>query len=68
MDEDDLLEDHSSEQLDKRSCPKCGSSDVRRSSRDGLWSSILAIMGRWPYRCRSCRSRFYRHGSPPQEH
>lgn len=68
MDEDDLLEEQQPNgTADKRGCPKCGSIDVRRSSRDGFWASLLALMGRWPYRCRSCRSRFYRFAPPPAD-
>jgi len=48
-------------------CPKCGSPDVRRSHQDGLPAAILRILGRWPFRCRSCRARFYRSSPPPEE-
>jgi hypothetical protein len=48
------------------SCPKCGSHDVRRSKSEGLWATLLQVIGRWPFRCRSCRSRFYRF-APPAE-
>ena len=68
MDEDDLLEEQPAEgQPGKRGCPKCGSADVRRSSRDGFWASVFALVGRWPYRCRSCRSRFFRYSAPPSD-
>jgi ribosomal protein L37AE/L43A len=68
MDEDDFLETEQPEgQPGKRACPKCGSNDVRRSSREGLWAGVLSMLGRWPFRCRSCRSRFYRYASPPSE-
>jgi ribosomal protein L37AE/L43A len=68
MDEDDLLEEYEPEgQPDRRACPKCGSNDVRRSSREGVWVAILAMLGRWPFRCRSCRNRFFRYASPPRE-
>jgi len=49
------------------SCPKCGSSDVRRSHHQGTLSAVLRTLGRWPFRCRSCRSRFYRAAPPADE-
>jgi predicted RNA-binding Zn-ribbon protein involved in translation (DUF1610 family) len=68
MDEDDLLEEQPEEgQPGKHSCPKCGSNDVRRSSREGFLVSIFALVGRWPFRCRSCRSRFFRYAPPPSD-
>jgi hypothetical protein len=61
MDEDDLLDERQpAGEPDKRGCPKCGSADVRPSSRDGFWAAFFALLGRTPYRCRSCRGRFYR--------
>ena len=42
------------------SCPKCGSHDVRRSKGEGVWAALIHMVGRWPFRCRSCRSRFYK--------
>jgi formate dehydrogenase maturation protein FdhE len=41
-------------------CPKCGSSDARRSRRAGLLAAFMQTLGLRPFRCRSCRSRFYR--------
>jgi len=49
---------------ERLSCPKCGSADVRRSHPEGAVAGLLRVLGRWPFRCRSCRSRFY-HPSPP---
>jgi len=49
---------------DRLACPKCGSADVRRSHSEGVLAGVLRILGRWPFRCRSCRSRFF-HPSPP---
>ena len=46
-------------------CPKCGSHDVRRARSEGSWAAILRIFGRWPFRCRSCRARFFRFSDPP---
>jgi len=50
----------------KFSCPRCGSTDVRRSKSEGLVAGIARMFGRWPFRCRSCRVRFYRYASPPE--
>lgn len=44
-------------------CPGCGSKDVRCSRRDGLLSSILARLMLHPFRCRSCRKRFFQSGA-----
>jgi len=41
------------------SCPKCGSLDIRRARSQGAWAAFLRVFGRWPFRCRSCRQRFY---------
>jgi hypothetical protein len=41
-------------------CPKCGSTDIRRSKSDGFIAVIQRMLGRWPFRCRSCRGKFYR--------
>jgi DNA-directed RNA polymerase subunit RPC12/RpoP len=48
-------------------CPKCGSHDVRRSKSDTFMSILARMFGRWPFRCRSCRSRFYRQADPPAD-
>ncbi|HLW75870.1 MAG TPA: hypothetical protein VKS01_02775 [Bryobacteraceae bacterium] len=60
-----------SEELDaetpRLACPKCGSSDVRRSRGEGLFALLARAFGRWPFRCRSCRSKFYRYAPPPHE-
>jgi hypothetical protein len=48
-------------------CPKCGSTDIRRSKSDGFYAVIQRMFGRWPYRCRSCRVRFYRTADAPPE-
>jgi hypothetical protein len=52
---------------ERYSCPKCGSQDVRRSHGEGVVPFLLRILGRRPFRCRSCRARFYRPGSPPED-
>ena len=43
-----------------RICPRCGRSDIRPSNRRGIGDRILACIGLTPYRCRACRSRFFR--------
>ena len=41
-------------------CRKCGSKDIRRSKEGGVIDALVhAIFGRVPYRCRSCRARFF---------
>jgi len=50
----------------RMSCPKCGSTDVRRSKVEGVVGALARMFGRWPFRCRSCRVRFYRSAEPPQ--
>jgi hypothetical protein len=46
-------------------CPKCGSTDIRRSRSEGLVGFFFSMLGRWPFRCRSCRRKFYH--APPQD-
>ena len=48
-------------------CPKCGSTDVRRSKSEGLWAAVQRMVGRWPFRCRSCRVRFYLSADAPED-
>ena len=40
-------------------CPKCFGRDVRPSRKGGLLDSIMSKLGRSPFRCRGCQSRFY---------
>ena len=41
-------------------CRKCGSADVRRSNPHGILDLVMgAILKKRPYRCRSCRGRFF---------
>jgi len=47
-------------------CPKCGSKDILRSERVSFWVAIQVMLGRWPFRCRSCRIRFYRNEAPAE--
>jgi hypothetical protein len=53
--------------LSHSSCPKCGSHDVRRSKSEGFVAALWRIFGRWPYRCRSCRARYFRTADPPDD-
>jgi CheY-like chemotaxis protein len=51
-------------------CPRCGRNDVRWSIRRSFGDRIIACFGLAPYRCRSCRYRFFRFpmgaGNAPQ--
>jgi hypothetical protein len=53
-------------------CPFCGSAEVRRSHRRGIWERIfLRCLWLRPFRCIDCYERFYRSSrtldAPPQE-
>jgi transposase-like protein len=50
----------------RMACPKCGSTDVRRSKNEGILAGVLRMFGRWPFRCRSCRTRFFRPSEPAE--
>ena len=42
-------------------CPDCGSSQIHRSRRKGLWEFLLHnIFFITPYRCKGCDARFFR--------
>lgn len=41
-------------------CPRCGSTDVRRSYPEGIRDAIMNTLQYTPIRCRSCRCRFFR--------
>jgi hypothetical protein len=41
-------------------CPNCTSTDVRRANRTGMFESFLRLFFIAPFRCRSCRHKFYR--------
>jgi hypothetical protein len=41
------------------SCPKCGSSSVRRSRRANTAEMTRMMMGVYPFRCNSCNDRFW---------
>lgn len=57
---EDLIEEQDLPNPVKDRCPNCGSNDIRRSSSEGLVAAINNLLGRRPFRCRSCRRRFYR--------
>ncbi|HSE95670.1 MAG TPA: hypothetical protein VLD61_07235 [Methylomirabilota bacterium] len=58
--------------LKATACPRCGSADVRRSSRRGVVERLLSGAYIYPFRCRACKCRFrllrwgtrYDHGPP----
>jgi ribosomal protein L37AE/L43A len=41
-------------------CPKCTSTRIRRANRVGIWEEFLRLFFIAPFRCRSCRHKFYR--------
>ena len=46
--------------MNARICPKCHSLDVHRSRRRGfLERFLLAIIFRRPFRCDSCKARYF---------
>lgn len=47
-------------------CNKCGSIDVRRSDSVGFIAAVQRSFGRWPFRCRSCRRKFYLAAKAPR--
>jgi CheY-like chemotaxis protein len=50
--------------LTGKSCPTCGSSEIRRSMRQWALDFVLAFLFLVPFRCRVCRARFYRFWRP----
>jgi len=44
---------------ERRKCPPCGSTAVRRSQMRGPWELILKLMGYRAYRCERCDRRHY---------
>jgi hypothetical protein len=40
-------------------CPKCDSRDVRRSAWGRSLDNLIGFFGLTPFRCRSCRARFF---------
>ena len=43
-------------------CARCGGQDMRRSQSSGVLDRLLRLLRCYPYRCRFCRTRFYRFG------
>jgi hypothetical protein len=41
-------------------CPRCTSTRIRRANRVGIWEEFLRLFFIAPFRCRSCRHKFYR--------
>ena len=41
-------------------CPFCTSTDIRRANRKGLFEGFLRLFFIAPFRCRSCRHKFFR--------
>jgi hypothetical protein len=48
---------HLSSELN-RYCPRCFSSSIRRSYTGSPFASVMRLLGRRPFRCKSCRLRF----------
>ena len=58
----EIPEEEGDEQLEeshKPFCPKCGSTDIRMSQTHRTLDFLLKSFSLRPYRCRSCRKRFY---------
>lgn len=41
-------------------CPYCTSTNIRRANRTGVWEEVLRLFFVAPFRCRSCRKKFYK--------
>ena len=41
-------------------CPRCTSRHIRRASRANFLEQSMRLFGLAPFRCRSCRYKFYR--------
>jgi hypothetical protein len=67
LSQDEFIEDVERPEPRRFHCPKCGSSDVRRARSEGMLSAVMQMFGQWPFRCRSCRSRFFRRASGPED-
>jgi len=39
-------------------CPACTSRHIRRSMRKTFKDRFMSLLGRWPYRCQMCNTRF----------
>jgi DNA-directed RNA polymerase subunit RPC12/RpoP len=53
---------------DQRTCPRCGSHDVRRSPHHSLWDDFIGRLSLSAFRCRNCRHRFYLKGQKRGAH
>ena len=52
---------YSSESMPTRmDCPRCGSPDRRHSNSVRFLDAFWRAFGYTPYRCRSCRTRYFR--------
>jgi len=51
---------HSESITMRMECPKCGSPDKRHSISVGFFDALWRALGYTPYRCRSCRARYFR--------
>ena len=40
-------------------CPVCRGRSIRRSTRRNLIEKMQSLMGRYPYRCFDCQTRFF---------
>ena len=67
-DEQFEAEEREGPQVARHGCPKCGSMDVRRARSEGFKAGLLQMFGRWPFRCRSCRVKFFRSAPPPEDY
>ena len=52
--------------MTKNVCPKCGGDSLWRSHRKGMEKLFLNSVIGFPYRCKSCRHRFYVFRNPLQ--
>jgi hypothetical protein len=55
------------QETQKPFCPNCGSTDIRGSQTHHMLDFLLKSFSLKPYRCRSCRKRFYRRQPPEPE-
>jgi transposase-like protein len=51
---------HSESEPMQMDCPKCGSPDKRHSNSERFFDAFWRALGYTPYRCRSCRARYFR--------
>jgi hypothetical protein len=40
-------------------CPVCRSETIRRSGRRNFFERVWSLVGRYPYRCHDCQTRFF---------